>query len=81
MTDPSIPPGSSAPLGAGRLAELLRGALPPATDDPHRDVWPEVVERLERRSRWSLVDLGLAAAATLALLMNPEWIWLLAYHL
>ena len=64
-----------------RLNELLRSALPPAVDDAHRDVWPEVVERLDRHAHWSLVDVGLAAAATLALLLNPDWIWLIAYHL
>ncbi len=65
-----------------RFDELLRTALPPTSDSTaQRDVWPLLVERLNRRTRLSAIDLGLAAAAVIALLMFPEWLWLLAYHL
>lgn len=64
------------------LNTLLRAALPPsANDGPRRDVWPRIAARLEERGRWSYVDLGLAAAVVAALALNPEWLWLLAYHL
>ena len=64
-----------------RLQELLRAAMPPVEDERPRDVWPAVEERLDRGPRWSLLDLGLAAAVVVALLLNPEWIWVIAYHL
>ena len=65
-----------------RLTELVRAALPPSrTDGPSHDAWPRVASRLERRPRWSYLDLGLAAAAAIVLAIFPEWIWLLAYHL
>lgn len=76
-----------------RLGELLRAAMPPTRDRTspgnadrgvpvdRRDVWPDLVARLEGAPRWTMLDLGLAAAAAIALLMFPEWLWLLVYHL
>jgi len=65
-----------------RLGELLRAAIPPSGDEQsRRDAWPDLVARLERAPRWTMLDLGLAAAAAIALLMFPEWLWVLAYHL
>jgi hypothetical protein len=65
-----------------RIADLLRTAL--ARQDnpaPAHDLWPAVVDRLETRPRWSTLDLGLVAAVALALLLFPEWVLPLAYHL
>ena len=65
-----------------RLGELLRGALPPVGHDERSpDLWARLAVRVEQPPRWSLLDLGLAAAVGVVLLLNPEWIWLLAYHL
>jgi hypothetical protein len=65
-----------------RLQELLRGAMPPVDRaEPSPDAWPSLLSRLDQPPRWSLFDVGLAAAAAVALLLNPEWLWLLAYHL
>ena len=65
-----------------RLGELLRRAMPAsAPDDAPRDLWPPLADRLERRQAWSFIDLGLAAAVAVTLLMFPEWLWVLAYHL
>jgi hypothetical protein len=65
-----------------QLNELLRTALPPTDDGASaRDVWPRLSLRLDGATEWSYVDLGLAAAAAVALLIFPEWLWLLAYHL
>ena len=65
-----------------RLGELLRAAMPPsAADDAPRDLWPSLASRLDRGPAWSFVDLGLAAAVAVTLLMFPEWLWVLAYHL
>jgi hypothetical protein len=38
------------------------------------------VERLEQKPRWSVLDVGLGAAAAAAFLMFPESLWIL-YHL
>ena len=65
-----------------RLKDLVRAALPPSSNDgPAQDLWPPLAARLEQRSRWSYLDLGLAAAAATLLAVFPEWFWLLAYHL
>ena len=65
-----------------RLGELLRAAMPPSgTDDSLRDLWPSLASRLDRGPAWSFVDVGLAAAVAITLLMFPEWLWVLAYHL
>ncbi len=65
-----------------RLVHLLRAALPPASAaGPSRDLWPRVASRIETRVRVSWLDLALAAAVAVALLMHPAWLWLLVYHL
>jgi hypothetical protein len=64
------------------LQTLLKSAMPPTADDgPSRDVWRDVVTRIDGTPRWSLLDLGLAAAVAIALILFPEGFWLLAYHL
>ena len=64
------------------LEELLRAALPPTSDDgPSRDLWPLLATRVDRAARWTILDVSLAAAVAIALLVFPEWLWLLAYHL
>ena len=65
-----------------RLKELLRGAVArPIADEPARDLWADVANRLDQSPRWSYIDAGLAAAAAVALTIFPEWFWLLSYHL
>jgi hypothetical protein len=65
-----------------RIEELLREALPiTAAASPPRDLWPEIVARGHRPTRWSWLDLGIAAAVGLALLLRPAWLWLVVYHL
>ena len=65
-----------------QLKDLLRASMPLAANDrPARDVWPQLASRFEQGPRWSYLDLGLAAAAAVALVVFPEWLWLLAYHL
>lgn len=64
------------------IKNLLRAAMPPAEQDVVAPkVWPRLSDRFERRTRWSYVDLGLAAAVTVGFLIFPEWLWLLAYNL
>lgn len=65
-----------------RLKHLLRSAVRPTDDEyPRHDVWDMVAARFERAPRWSYLDVSLAAAVIVALVMFPEWLWLLAYHL
>jgi hypothetical protein len=64
------------------LRLLLQSALPPMTDrGPARDVWPSIAHRRPVPSGWPWGDLGVAAAAALALALSPDLLWLLAYHL
>ena len=64
------------------LAKRLRAQLPPTRGVAiARDLWPSLVEQLEKRPRWSLLDLGLCGAVAAALLVFPEWLGLLVYHL
>jgi hypothetical protein len=65
-----------------RLEDLLRAALPPAAaGEPGPDLWPRVVERLDASPAMSWVDLWLVAIVAITLLMFPEGLFLLAYHL
>ena len=70
-----------------RLAELLRRAVPPVRLEvlteghPSRDLWPRVARRLQPSPRWSPLDLALAAAVALALILFPQALWLIAYHM
>jgi hypothetical protein len=65
-----------------RFKQLLRGALPPVTArQPSRDLWPSVAERMERRVTWSGFDISLAVAVAVALVVFPEALWFIAYHL
>ena len=64
------------------LQALLKSAMPAIEGErPARDTWSDIVTRVDDRPRWTLLDLGLAAAVALAMLLFPEGIWLLAYHL
>ncbi len=65
-----------------RLGRLLRAALPPIeAGTTSRDLWPRVVSRCQAPVAWSWLDAGLAAAVVIVLLLFPNWLWLLAYHL
>ena len=68
--------------GDERLQQLLRSALPLSGDrrDAH-DLWPSVVERLQQRPGWTWIDLAVAACVATALLLFPESVFLLSYHL
>jgi hypothetical protein len=62
--------------------QVLRSALPPSSGEgPARDLWPSIVGRIDAPARWMWLDLGLAAAVTVLLLVFPEWLTVLAYHL
>lgn len=65
-----------------RLVDLLRAALPPTmADRPSSDLWPQVVDRIQAPPGWSWFDLALAAGIVAAMVVFPESLWLLGYHL
>ncbi len=65
-----------------RLQRLLRSAFTPTVcQGPSRDLWPLVVERVQAKVGPSWLDISLAGVVTLALLMFPQSLLLLAYHL
>jgi hypothetical protein len=65
-----------------RLNELLRTALrSPTAQAPSRDLWPLIVERSRARPEWAWLDLGIAAVVAILLLLRPEWLRVLAFHL
>ena len=70
-----------------RLKNLLRSAFPQADyQKPSRDLWPSIVDRIQApAAKWSWIDLcvaaGVAAGVTIALVMLPKALLLLAYHL
>ena len=63
------------------LRDLLQPLRGPDRPVPSRDLWPDVVDRLDAPAGWSSVDTCLAAFIAVALLMIPEGVWLMAFHL
>ena len=64
------------------LIRLLKAALPPTSEQRRsRDLWPLVLDRVHAPVRGYWIDIGLAAGVILALLLFPEYVPLLAYHL
>ncbi len=69
-----------------RLKNLLRSAFPlPDSQKPSHDLWPSIVDRIQASAEWSRIDLCVAAGVltgvTIALVMLPKALLLLAYHL
>jgi hypothetical protein len=65
-----------------RLHHLLRRALPAVTAQrPSRDLWPAVAEHMGTRPAWSRFDISLAVAVAISLVLFPEALWFIAYHL
>ncbi len=65
-----------------RLQQLLRSAL--AASDVRRgtnDLWLSVVERMQQRPGWTWIDMAVAALVATAILMFPESVFVLSYHL
>ena len=65
------------------LVRTLRAALPPraTAQRPSRDLWPDVMRRVQQPPRWSPADWSVAAIVIVSLLLFPKWFWFLAYHL
>jgi hypothetical protein len=65
-----------------KIRELLKQSLRPANAELVRDLWPQLLRRLEERSAavpW--FDWTLLALVTLCLVLAPNTIPLLLYHL
>jgi hypothetical protein len=65
-----------------KLQALLKQAMPPIESDLARDLWPQMLRRLEQRTRvtpW--FDWALVAVLVVGLLISPRTISVLLYHL
>ena len=66
----------------GRLEQLLRSALAPGADQkPSRDLWPLVARKMHARVAPSWFDISMAAVVVMVLIMFPNWLLFLVYHL
>jgi hypothetical protein len=65
-----------------RIRELLKQSIGPIDAELGRDLWPQMLHRLEERpSAVPWFDWALLAAVALCLLLVPNTIPLLLYHL
>jgi hypothetical protein len=65
-----------------QLRRLLQSALPPPAPAAHpRNAWPMIAARLDSRPAWTMFDLALAGGIVIALLMVPQALFVLAWHL
>lgn len=65
-----------------RIRALLKQSLKPTSDELQRDLWPQMLKRLQERSTavpW--FDWALLAALLLWLVLAPGTIPVLLYHL
>ena len=65
-----------------RIRELLKQNFRPANHELERDLWPQMLRRMEERSAgvpW--LDWALLAVVVLTLILVPNTIPLLLYHL
>jgi hypothetical protein len=65
-----------------RIRTLLKQAMPPVDREPERDLWPNMLRRLEQRAAavpW--FDWALLALLVLGLFFSPSTIPVLLYHL
>ncbi len=66
-----------------KIRAVLRRAIPPVTDrELKRDLWPQMLRRLEERpARVPWFDWALVAVVAIWLFFSPETILVLLYHL
>jgi len=65
-----------------KIRELLKQSMGPVTSELRRDLWPQMLRRLQERSAavpW--FDWALLAALLLWLVLAPRTIPVLLYHL
>ena len=66
-----------------RLKELIARAMRPVEDvEPKRDLWPEMLQRIDQQTtRFSAFDWVLAAAVLVWIVLFPQGALALLYHL
>ncbi len=66
-----------------KIRAVLRRAIPPVTDrELKRDLWPQMLRRLEERpARVPWFDWALVALLAIWFFFSPEAIPILVYHL
>ena len=66
-----------------RIKHWITGAIKPIEDaELHRDLWPEMLRRLDRQPmRVSLLDWTLVAAVLVWIVLFPQGALMLLYHL
>ena len=66
-----------------KMRELLRRAIPPVADrELRRDLWPQMLRRLEERpAQVPWFDWALLAVLAIWFFFSPEAIPILLYHL
>ena len=65
-----------------RLKCLLRSAFPQmGASAPSRDLWPVIINRSHAPVRWSWLDINMGILVLIVLLIFPDLLWLLTYHL
>ena len=65
-----------------KIHALLKQAMPPTERELARDLWPQMLRRMEQRAAvvpW--FDWALVAILLLALLISPHTIPVLLYHM
>ena len=66
-----------------RMAEALKSAMAPVTSvELQQDLWPQMLRQLDQRAaqaRW--FDWALGGIAAILLLLSPEVVPVLLYHL
>jgi hypothetical protein len=65
-----------------KLVELLKQSIRPGDSEPQRDLWPQMLRRLQQRSpAMPWFDWALLAVLALWLCLAPSAIPVLLYHL
>jgi len=64
-----------------QLRELLRKALPEVDAELKRDLWPEMLRKLEEPAPRAWLDWAFAGLLAAFFVAFPEMILLLLYHL
>lgn len=65
-----------------RIREALRRSFPPVDTELRRDLWPDVLRRLDAHApRVPWYDWALIAAMAALLLYFPQLVLVFAYHL
>lgn len=63
------------------VQRLVRASFAPAPHEPERDLWPDVVRRIQQPPRPSRLDLALVGALIAAVFLSPQHMVLLLWCL